>query len=102
MGRVALNSYQLISDDSEEVSTKSSPAIPPNTPTVEDLCDKDHSSEQPVETEFVPAIRWPDLIAQIFLHAGALYGICLLPYVSWWTILWSRSQNDECVVILLT
>lgn len=26
---------------------------------------------------FVPSIRWPDLLAQIFIHAGSLYGIYL-------------------------
>lgn len=28
--------------------------------------------------EFTAQIRWPDLIAQAFLHAGALYGIYYL------------------------
>lgn len=27
--------------------------------------------------EFVPQIRWPDSIAQIFLHTGCLYGLYL-------------------------
>lgn len=28
--------------------------------------------------EFKPQIRWPDLIAQVFIHAGALYGLYYL------------------------
>lgn len=35
-------------------------------------------------------IRWPDLIVQIFLHAGAVYGIYLLFYVKFVTILWGE------------
>lgn len=26
---------------------------------------------------FVPRIRWPDLIAQLFIHVGCLYGLYL-------------------------
>lgn len=35
-------------------------------------------------------IRWPDLLVQIFLHAGAIYGIYLLFYVKYVTILWGK------------
>ncbi|KAJ8915192.1 hypothetical protein NQ315_015415 [Exocentrus adspersus] len=35
-------------------------------------------NSQHAETdEFVPQIRWPDTIVQIFLHAGCVYGLCL-------------------------
>lgn len=93
MGRVTYNSYQLISDES--VSTASCPPSITHNSRIgpPDLCDKDptiSTSEQSIDTEFVPSIRWPDLMAQIFLHGGALYGICLMPYASWWTILWSK------------
>ncbi|XP_017758614.1 PREDICTED: acyl-CoA Delta(11) desaturase-like [Eufriesea mexicana] len=30
------------------------------------------------KAEFVPRIRWPDLVAQIFIHAGCVYGIYLI------------------------
>lgn len=40
------------------------------------------------QTEFKPQIRWPDLFAQIFIHAGCLYGFYLLAYVKLYTILW--------------
>lgn len=35
-------------------------------------------------------IRWPDLIVQIFLHAGAVYGLYLCFYVKYVTILWGE------------
>ncbi|KAL5284328.1 hypothetical protein ACFFRR_006548 [Megaselia abdita] len=34
-------------------------------------------------------IRWPDLIVQIFLHAGAVYGMYLCFYVKFVTIFWA-------------
>lgn len=37
-------------------------------------------------------IRWPDLIVQIFLHAGAVYGLYLCFYVKYVTILWGECQ----------
>lgn len=30
------------------------------------------------KTKFVPQIQWPDLVAQIFIHAGGLYGLYLV------------------------
>lgn len=36
------------------------------------------------------SIRWPDLIVQIFLHAGAVYGLYLCFYVKYVTILWGE------------
>ncbi|XP_054736876.1 acyl-CoA Delta-9 desaturase [Anastrepha obliqua] len=40
------------------------------------------------EPEYNPQIRWPDLIAQIFLHGGSLYGIYLLFQANFYTFLW--------------
>ncbi|XP_036322699.1 acyl-CoA desaturase-like [Rhagoletis pomonella] len=40
------------------------------------------------ESEYNPQIRWLDLIAQIFLHGGALYGIYLLFQANFYTFLW--------------
>ncbi|KAL7728088.1 hypothetical protein ACLKA6_002235 [Drosophila palustris] len=40
------------------------------------------------EQVYTPQIRWPDLCAQTFLHAGALYGIYLLFYAKLYTFLW--------------
>lgn len=38
---------------------------------------------------FIPSIRWPDLIAQIFLHVGALYGLVFHLYaIKFYTLLW--------------
>lgn len=34
-------------------------------------------SSQPGTEEFVPRIRWPDTIVQLFLHVGCLYGFIL-------------------------
>lgn len=38
-------------------------------------------------------IRWPDLIVQVFLHSGAVYGLYLCFYVQYVTILWGESFN---------
>lgn len=40
------------------------------------------------EIEFHPKIRWPDLLVQIFIHTGCLYGIYLLIFCKIQTILW--------------
>lgn len=39
---------------------------------------------------FRPEIRWPDLIVQIFLHVGALYGISLVLSMRWITLVWCK------------
>lgn len=43
--------------------------------------------------DFRAELRWPDLIAQLFLHIGALYGIGQLFSVRWITIIWSEITN---------
>lgn len=32
----------------------------------------------PKREEFVPKLRWPDFIAQVFIHVGCLYGFYLI------------------------
>lgn len=45
------------------------------------------TAEKPVE--YVPAIKWPDLIVQIFIHAGFIYGFGLvLTKAKFLTFLW--------------
>lgn len=40
---------------------------------------------------FVPQIRWPDLIVQIFLHVGAIYGFLFLFWsIKFYTFLWCK------------
>ncbi|KAH8360074.1 hypothetical protein KR093_010471 [Drosophila rubida] len=46
------------------------------------------AEQQEQEEEYRPQIRWPDLGAQTFLHAGALYGLYLLIYAKFYTFLW--------------
>jgi stearoyl-CoA desaturase (Delta-9 desaturase) len=36
------------------------------------------SQETSDKVEFIPRIRWPDLIAQVFIHVGAVYGLFYL------------------------
>lgn len=44
--------------------------------------------------EYSPQIRWPDLIAQLFIHGGALYGIYLMfTAAQWRTVLWGESHT---------
>lgn len=104
MGRVAQNSYQLISNEDAVVATPVPAPSAARTTTDRhrsgvhkkssdvDVCERTslEATVQPADEEFVPKIRWPDLGAQIFLHAGALYGVWLLPSVRWWTLVWSK------------
>lgn len=40
---------------------------------------------------FVPRFRWPDLIVQIFLHVGALYGLLFQFYsIKFFTMIWCK------------
>lgn len=42
-------------------------------------------------TDFKPNIRWPDLIVQIFLHAGAVYGFVFQFYkIKLFTFIWCK------------
>lgn len=45
--------------------------------------------------EFKAKIRWPDFIAQIFLHFGLIYGfvLFLLLKVKLFTFAWCKSTN---------
>lgn len=45
------------------------------------------------EKEFKPEIRWLDLIAQLFLHVGALYGFYLLFSAKFYTFLWGEYRK---------
>lgn len=47
-------------------------------------------SEVDTAAVFKPAIRWPDLIVQTFLHTGAVYGLFLLFYIKFFTFFWSE------------
>lgn len=42
------------------------------------------------EKEFKPQLRYPDLIAQLFLHLGAVYGFYLLFSAKFYTFLWGE------------
>lgn len=42
---------------------------------------------------FIPNFRWPDLIVQIFLHVGALYGLVFQFYsIRFYTLIWCKLQ----------
>lgn len=46
---------------------------------------------------FKPKIRWPDLIAQLFLHIGAVYGLIFQFYaIRFYTLVWC-----ECVCVFI-
>lgn len=41
--------------------------------------------------EFIPQIRWPDLMAQIFLHIGAIYGLLFHFWkLKFYTYIWCK------------
>lgn len=55
--------------------------------------EKKEDSLSSESAEYSPQIRWPDLIAQLFVHGGALYGIYLMFTVAQWcTVLWGESH----------
>lgn len=37
----------------------------------------DNHNESKKKLDYTPKLKWPDLIAQIFIHGGALYGLYL-------------------------
>ena len=37
-----------------------------------------------------PQIRWPDTLVQIFLHTGALYGLYLLFFLRFYSVVWCK------------
>lgn len=40
---------------------------------------------------FIPQFRWPDLIVQIFLHVGAIYGLLFQFYsIKFYTLIWCK------------
>ena len=53
-----------------------------------------HTKQQQTTEEkvFKPQIRWPDLIAQIFIHAGFLYGLYYLLSLQakFYTYIWCK------------
>lgn len=50
-----------------------------------------NSSDKKISADFQPQIRWPDLIVQIFLHTGAVYGLCFLLWtIRFYTFLWCK------------
>lgn len=50
----------------------------------------EHSPTENYE-KYVAKIKWPDFIAQLFLHAGALYGLYLMIfYARFYTFLWGK------------
>lgn len=58
------------------------------------------TAEEPQQkaTEFKPQIRWPDLIAQVFIHLGSLYGLFYLFTLKakLYTYIWCKSLVSNC------
>ncbi|XP_015116401.1 acyl-CoA Delta(11) desaturase isoform X2 [Diachasma alloeum] len=51
---------------------------------------KNHCGEDKGMNIYKPAVKWPDLIVQIFVHAGCAYGIYLIfTEAKWLTTLWA-------------
>lgn len=44
-----------------------------------------------VDPNFKPQLRWPDLCAQLFLHAGAIYALVFQFYtIKFYTFIWCK------------
>lgn len=51
----------------------------------------DCSMKESVSEAFKPRIRWPDLIAQLFIHLGCLYGFYLAIFqAKFYTVLFGK------------
>lgn len=50
------------------------------------------NSKSDDKTLFVPKIRWPDLIAQVFIHGGSIYGLYYLITLraAFYTYIWCK------------
>ena len=47
------------------------------------------------KVEYIPRIKWPDLLVQIFIHAGCVYGFTLLfTHAKLYTTLWGMYGNS--------
>ena len=57
---------------------------------IEDSNEANSKSED--KTPFVPKIRWPDLIAQVFIHGGSIYGLYYLITLkaAFYTYVWCK------------
>lgn len=55
------------------------------------ILDKKLDGQNNLVEEFVPKIRWPDTIVQLFIHLGFVYGFYLvLTKAQYKTILWGK------------
>ncbi|XP_055374919.1 acyl-CoA Delta-9 desaturase-like [Condylostylus longicornis] len=63
-----------------------------NTSVVKDFLESEKlestNDDENLNKEFHPQIRWPDLIVQVSLHLGLVYGFYLLFYAKYLTVLW--------------
>lgn len=52
------------------------------------------------DPNFRPKLRWPDLCAQIFLHAGAIYGLVFQFYtIRFYTLIWCEYINGWTISV---
>lgn len=55
------------------------------------------------DEKFVPQIRWPDTIVQLFLHIGCLYGLILcIASARFYTTLFGEYPNIKLIMIFST
>nr|XP_003703934.2 PREDICTED: acyl-CoA Delta(11) desaturase isoform X1 [Megachile rotundata] len=70
--RVPPTSRHVLGSEEEKLETKNG-----RIAVTDDFLAADESYRSS-KTEYVPRITWPDLIAQIFIHAGCVYGLYLI------------------------
>lgn len=85
--------YEVLEKQQKENDLKNS-----RLAETEDFLSADESYRSS-KAEFVPRIRWPDLVAQIFIHAGCVYGIYLIfAKAKLLTTLWGRYDEDYAII----
>lgn len=71
--------YSNIADDTKDIKIyNNNYDNSNNNPNIISNLTKTNINGATITTEFTPQIRWPDLIVQMFIHFGFLYGLYYL------------------------
>ena len=90
--RVPPSVYHMLDTENTEIDSKMC-RITAELVVTDDFLSADESYRSS-KTKYVPQITWPDLIAQIFVHVGCIYGLCLiLMDAKFLTILWGTCNS---------
>lgn len=105
---MAPNTLDPVTKKSERIEEESSIARPRSgkeSGNKSDSADLSHSEvrQKTNETVFKPQIRWPDLIAQVFIHVGSIYGLYYLITLraKFYTYIWCKFVEGKLAFVTL-